>query len=133
MTPQEIQEYIKCAKDPVYFLNNYGYVYDIRKSKVDKLSCFEYQENVLRNYIKHQNNIILKSRQCLPEDTYISTPDGPKKISEIKKGDIVYSFNLNKNKYELENDINYCSINSWYWYVLRLYDFLSIKRKQKHI
>lgn len=102
MTPEEIQEYIKCAKDPVYFLNNYGYVYDIRKSKVDKLSCFEYQENVLKNYIKYQNNIILKSRQCLPEDTFISTPDGPKKISEINKGDIVYSFNLNKNKYELD-------------------------------
>lgn len=63
MTPQEIQEYIKCAKDPVYFLNNYGYVYDIRKSKVDKLTCFEYQENAIRNFVKYQNNIVLKSRQ----------------------------------------------------------------------
>lgn len=63
MTPQEIQEYIKCAKDPIYFLNNYGYVYDIRKSRVDKLSCFNYQENALKNYIKYQNNIVLKSRQ----------------------------------------------------------------------
>jgi hypothetical protein len=102
MTPQEIQEYIKCAKDPIYFLNNYGYVYDIRKSKVDKLSCFEYQENAIRNFVKYQNNIVLKSRQCLPEDTFVSTPDGPKLIKEINKGDIIYSYNLQKNKHELD-------------------------------
>lgn len=63
MTPQEIQEYIKCARDPIYFLNTYGHVYDIRKSRVDKLTCFEYQEESVRNFIKHQNNIVLKSRQ----------------------------------------------------------------------
>jgi hypothetical protein len=102
MTPQEIQEYIKCAKDPIYFLNNYGYVYDIRKSKVDKLSCFDYQENAIRNFVKYQNNIVLKSRQCLPEDTFVNTPNGPKLIKEINKGDIIYSYNFEKNKYELD-------------------------------
>jgi hypothetical protein len=102
MTPQEIQEYIKCAKDPIYFLNNYGFVYDIRKSKVDKLSCFDYQENAIRNFVKYQNNIVLKSRQCLPEDTFVNTPNGPKLIKEINKGDIIYSYNFEKNKYELD-------------------------------
>ena len=63
MTPEEIREFAKCARDPVYFLNNYGHVYDIRKSKVDKLTCFEYQENAVRNFVNHQNNIVLKSRQ----------------------------------------------------------------------
>lgn len=63
MTPEEIREFAKCARDPVYFLNNYGYVYDIRKSKVDKLTCFEYQENAVRNFVNFQNNIVLKSRQ----------------------------------------------------------------------
>lgn len=63
MTPEEIREFAKCARDPVYFLNSYGHVYDIRKSKVDKLTCFEYQENAVRNFVNHQNNIVLKSRQ----------------------------------------------------------------------
>lgn len=63
MTAEEIQEYIKCARDPIYFLNTYGYVYDIKKSKVDKLTCFKYQEQAVKNFIKHQNNIVLKSRQ----------------------------------------------------------------------
>jgi hypothetical protein len=63
MTPEEIKEFVKCARDPIYFLNNYGYVYDIRKSKVDKLTCFEYQENAVRNFVNFQNNIVLKSRQ----------------------------------------------------------------------
>lgn len=63
MTPEEIREFARCARDPVYFLNSYGYVYDIRKSKVDKLSCFGYQEEALSNFVKNQNNIVLKSRQ----------------------------------------------------------------------
>ena len=63
MTPEEIREFARCARDPIYFLNNYGYVYDIRKSKVDKMTCFGYQEEALSNFVKYQNNIVLKSRQ----------------------------------------------------------------------
>ena len=57
------QEYIKCAQDPIYFLNNYGYVFDTLNNQVGKMTCFPYQENVVRKYHKHKNNIILKSRQ----------------------------------------------------------------------
>lgn len=63
MTPEEIREFARCARDPIYFLNHYGHVYDIRKSKVDKMTCFGYQEEALSNFVKYQNNIVLKSRQ----------------------------------------------------------------------
>jgi hypothetical protein len=63
MTTDELKEYIKCARDPIYFLNTYGYVYDIKKKQVDRLSCFEYQEDIIKKYQKFQNNIVLKSRQ----------------------------------------------------------------------
>lgn len=56
-------EYLKCAVDPIYFLNNYGYVFDARKQKVTKMTCFEYQEDCVFKYHKNRNNIILKSRQ----------------------------------------------------------------------
>jgi len=63
MTKAELNEYIKCARDPVYFLNTHGYVYDIRKKQVDRLTCFDYQEDMVRKFDKNQNNIVLKSRQ----------------------------------------------------------------------
>ncbi len=102
MTPHEMSEYMKCAMDPVYFLNNYGYVYDVLKQKVSQLDCFDYQKEVLRNFVKYQNNIILKSRQCLPEDVLINTPEGKIKIKDIKENDLVYSYNFNFEKAEID-------------------------------
>jgi hypothetical protein len=58
-----IQEYINCAQDPVYFANNYGYVFDMKKQQVSKMSCFPYQEDCLRTFNDNQNSIVLKSRQ----------------------------------------------------------------------
>ena len=50
MTEQETIEFIKCARDPIYFLNNYGYIFDITKNTIDRLNLFEYQEDVLKKY-----------------------------------------------------------------------------------
>jgi hypothetical protein len=58
-----LQERIKCAKSPVYFFNNYGYVFDAIAKSVKKMKCFEYQEKCVDIFHKNQNSIILKSRQ----------------------------------------------------------------------
>lgn len=64
MTAQQIlQERIKCAKSPIYFLNNYGYVFDAVAKSIRKMKCFEYQERCVDVFHKNQNSIILKSRQ----------------------------------------------------------------------
>lgn len=103
MTLTELQnEYLKCATDPVYFLNNYGYVFDARKQRVQKMTCFEYQEDCVNKFHKHRNNVVLKSRQCLPEGTFVDTPKGPKAIQEFKKGDELYSFNLETKELEID-------------------------------
>jgi len=65
---EEIKEFVKnefkkCAKSPVYYLNTYGHIYDAAEKKTLKMKCFEYQEECVRNFHKFQNNIILKSRQ----------------------------------------------------------------------
>jgi hypothetical protein len=60
---QRQNEYIKCATDPVYFLNNYGFVFDARKQRVQKMTCFEYQEDCVYKFHKYRNNVVLKSRQ----------------------------------------------------------------------
>ncbi len=63
MIDKKMLEYTRCVKDPVYYLNNYGYVFDAKKRKVDKMTCFPYQETCVVKFHKKQNNIILKSRQ----------------------------------------------------------------------
>lgn len=63
MTPFELGEYIKCAKDPIYFLNTYGYIYNVKSKQVDRLTCFDYQEELVNKIKNFQNNIVLKSRQ----------------------------------------------------------------------
>lgn len=102
MVDKKMLEYAKCAKDPVYYMNNYGYVFDARKKMVAPMKCFEYQNECLRHFHEYQNNIILKSRQCLPGDTYVDTPDGPKSIKDFKVGDEVYSYNLLTNEVEVD-------------------------------
>lgn len=57
------KEFIRCASDPVYFLNTYGYVFDAKKQRVMPMTCFKYQEKCMRNFHKFKNSIVLKSRQ----------------------------------------------------------------------
>ena len=65
MTREQLQEYIKCAQNPVYFLNTYGKILNIEKRPVQlaPLKCFQYQEDIIKKFQKFQNNIVLKSRQ----------------------------------------------------------------------
>ena len=63
MTQEETIEFIKCARDPIYFLNTYGYIFDITKNTIAPLKLFEYQKGVVQNYESNKNNIILKARQ----------------------------------------------------------------------
>lgn len=56
-------EWFKCSTDPVYFLNTYGKVFDARKQLISDMTCFDYQEDVLDDFLDHRFNITLKSRQ----------------------------------------------------------------------
>lgn len=94
------QEYIKCANDSAYFLNHYGYVFDAKKKKVGRMTCFGYQEDCLKKYHENKNNIVLKSRQCVPENTLIDTPHSRIPIQTLKKGDAVISYNLKNSTIE---------------------------------
>lgn len=102
MTRYELDEYVKCAMDPVYFINTYGVALNITKEPVEvkRIKCFPYQEEVLRKYKDHRNNIVLKSRQCLPAGTYVNTPNGEITIEKFSKGDSIFSYNFNNNTVE---------------------------------
>ena len=55
-------EYVKCAKDPIYFLKKYCVVQHPIKGKVP-FHLYEYQEKALGTFEEHRFNIILKARQ----------------------------------------------------------------------
>lgn len=57
------QEFINCARSPLYFLDNYGHVFNAAKRMFTAMECFDYQRDCLKAFHKYQNNIVLKSRQ----------------------------------------------------------------------
>jgi hypothetical protein len=63
MVNKKVLEFAKCAKDPVYYLNTYGYVFNAKEKAVLPMTCFDYQVDCVQKFHKHRNNIILKSRQ----------------------------------------------------------------------
>lgn len=99
----QLTEFAKCAMSPVYYLNNYGYVYDASKQSIGKMTPFPYQKDCIKKFHKFQNNIVLKSRQCLNPEELVDTPNGPKKVSELKAGDELYSYNLELGAVEVDH------------------------------
>lgn len=55
-------EYIKCAKDPVYFMRKYCMIQHPVRGKI-KFDLYPFQEDSLLQFKDHDYNIILKSRQ----------------------------------------------------------------------
>ena len=55
-------EYIKCAKDPVYFMKKYCVVQHPIKGKVP-FHLYDYQEKTLQTFDDYRFNIVLKARQ----------------------------------------------------------------------
>jgi hypothetical protein len=67
MTQQNIkqiikQEYIKCAKDPVYFMKKYCWIQHPTRGRV-QFNLYPFQEGTLKLLNKNDRSIILKSRQ----------------------------------------------------------------------
>jgi len=63
MTPDQLKEWIRCKKDPIYFLTTYGRVVHIDHGLVP-LKLYPYQEEMIKNYKEHRFNIALTCRQA---------------------------------------------------------------------
>lgn len=57
-----VREYIKCAKDPVYFMKKYCYIQHPQRGRVI-FNLYPFQEKVLTLFKDQENIIVLKSRQ----------------------------------------------------------------------
>jgi len=56
------EEYINCAKDPIYFMRKYVYIQNPTRGRI-LFQLYPFQEKVLNQFGKNQYNIVLKSRQ----------------------------------------------------------------------
>lgn len=62
-----IQELDRCQKDPIYFIENYVYIKGMKGKTLFKM--FDYQKQMIRNYMDHSRNIVLASRQVGKTET----------------------------------------------------------------
>lgn len=58
----QIEEYIRCKNDVVYFLNNYFQIVTIDKGK-QIIELWDYQEEIINLIHEHRNTIVLSARQ----------------------------------------------------------------------
>ena len=56
------QNYLKCVKDPSYFINQYCTIQHPQRGKI-KFKLYPFQYDVLKEYQNNDYNVILKSRQ----------------------------------------------------------------------
>lgn len=61
-TEEQFKEYIRCSKDPIYFIENYVKVIHPDKGLVPMV-LYDYQKEMVRNYHTNRFNITLASRQ----------------------------------------------------------------------
>ena len=59
---RQVEEIIKCGKDPIYFFNTYVKIQHPTRGLVP-FDTFPFQDDCVQDFIDHKFNIILKSRQ----------------------------------------------------------------------
>lgn len=62
MEPWQLQEIAKCAKDPIYFIENYVYI-NTKDSGMQLFKMYQFQKDTILRYTKHRFNIQKWSRQ----------------------------------------------------------------------
>jgi hypothetical protein len=77
MTPDELDEYIKCKLSIYYFAENYCKI-KLEDGTVGQMKLRDYQKDILRLYTENRYSILMASRQvgkCSLSDTFINVKD----------------------------------------------------------
>lgn len=105
----ELQEFIKCAKDPIYFMENYVYIQHPTKGKI-KFAAYDFQKDLVNTYNDFRNVIAMIPRQsgkALDIRTPIATPTGWTTMGDIKVGDKILGANGLETTVTFATDIMY--------------------------
>jgi hypothetical protein len=58
---EKVQEYLKCTRDPAYFITKYIRIISLDEGLVP-FKLYEYQENLIDQFIDNRFNIVLACR-----------------------------------------------------------------------
>ena len=94
-TPENIAEFKRCKEDVIYFAENYFYIVNLDEGQ-QKIKLYQPQKEAILEIVNSRRTVICASRQvgkALDINTPIPTPDGWKKMGELKDGDRVFDEN----------------------------------------
>jgi hypothetical protein len=114
MTPDEQQEYVRCALDVHYFVEKYCKV-KREDGSIGSIKLRDYQKEILDNFVNNRFNILMASRQvgkCFSFNTIISLErDGIQ--YDIRFGKLYYSMISKERKLTILEKLK-----------IKLYDYL---------
>jgi hypothetical protein len=70
-TPEQLEEYIKCSQDPVYFITNYIKIINLDKGLID-FKMYKFQENMVNKIHNNRFTIAKLPRQSGKSTTVVS-------------------------------------------------------------
>ena len=70
-TPEQLEEYIKCSQDPVYFITNYIKIINLDKGLID-FKMYPFQENMVNKIHNNRFTIAKLPRQSGKSTTVVS-------------------------------------------------------------
>ena len=59
---EKVQEYLRCTRDPAYFISKYIKIISLDEGLVN-FNLYEYQKNLIDQFIDNRFNIVLACRQ----------------------------------------------------------------------
>jgi hypothetical protein len=114
MTPEEQQEYVRCALDVHYFTEKYCKV-KTEDGSINNIKLRDYQVQILDNFVNNRFNILMASRQvgkCFSFNTIISLERDDIKY-DIRFGKLYYSMVSKERKLTILEKLK-----------IKLYDYL---------
>lgn len=61
-TKEQIDEYLKCAEDPIYFIKNYMKIISLDRGIIN-FEMYDYQEELIKTFIDNRRTCVRSSRQ----------------------------------------------------------------------
>jgi hypothetical protein len=106
-TQEQVEEYMKCAKDPIYFAKKYVKVVTLDKG-VTQFDLYDYQERLVNKLCTNRfviGKLARQSGKALSLDTLIPTKHGWTTMGEIQVGDEIFSSNGTLTKVNFKSEI----------------------------
>jgi hypothetical protein len=76
-TSEQLQEFVKCARDPLYFMENHMFIQHPTKGKIP-FDAYPFQRDLVRTYWNFRNTAAMIPRQsgkCVANNTEVAIRD----------------------------------------------------------